>query len=325
MTDKRKPAPSKLTDKAKISSTSATQSKPGHFLSSTIKHTVPSSTIQPHLPEVRGCAVEHVISKDSRSLRSLRVSDPRLDAAVSPPIISGQIECHTPISARDFFSDCPWFGVPPHRKAEIRIEPLYPRRGLLGGSPSNANPPKMSKLAALAAKRREEKERSQKGNTNTENQKPGDLSSSLQKLRLHKTSTQDHIAKRQKIAESQPTSRSTQSQQPPPEKHAAPQKVSETDTSLRGGSGRPRKNSLDDLPPAFIAGPANPSAAAYTLFGDADLTHSTSPLASVNTQQILYGSDAKVFDFTEPSPDDKVLSAQKGSKMTRANRIQNGD
>jgi elongation factor 1 alpha-like protein len=59
------------------------------------------------------------------------------------------------LSAKGFFDDCPWFGIPPHRHANILIEPLYPRLGLLGGSPSSEAGGKMSKLAALAAKRRQ--------------------------------------------------------------------------------------------------------------------------------------------------------------------------
>lgn len=59
---------------------------------------------------------------------------------------------------RDFFSDCPWLNVPPHRQALIIEEPLYPRGRLLGGAPKDG---KMSKLAALAAKRRKDKEAAQ--------------------------------------------------------------------------------------------------------------------------------------------------------------------
>jgi elongation factor 1 alpha-like protein len=66
-------------------------------------------------------------------------------------------------SASEFFQDSPWLSIPPHRRGEIVIEPLYPRGGLLGGSSSSTgaatpNPKggKMSKLAALAAARKKE-------------------------------------------------------------------------------------------------------------------------------------------------------------------------
>ena len=59
-----------------------------------------------------------------------------------------------PFSAKDFFHDTPWLNVPPHRRGEILIEPLYPSAGLLGGS-SSSGAGKVSKLAALAAKRKQ--------------------------------------------------------------------------------------------------------------------------------------------------------------------------
>ncbi|PGH27701.1 translation elongation factor Tu [Polytolypa hystricis UAMH7299] len=55
-------------------------------------------------------------------------------------------------SAVDFFKDSPWLNIPAHRRAEILVEPLYPRLGLLGGAPEGGG--KMSKLAALAAARK---------------------------------------------------------------------------------------------------------------------------------------------------------------------------
>ena len=57
-----------------------------------------------------------------------------------------------PLSGHDFFADIPWGNVPVHRLGVITIDkPLF-RGGLLGGS---------SKLAALAAKRRKERETAQ--------------------------------------------------------------------------------------------------------------------------------------------------------------------
>jgi elongation factor 1 alpha-like protein len=53
--------------------------------------------------------------------------------------------------ADDFFWDVPWGNVPAHRLGTIVVDPPCGRRGLLGGS----------KLAALAAKRRKEREEAQ--------------------------------------------------------------------------------------------------------------------------------------------------------------------
>lgn len=58
-----------------------------------------------------------------------------------------------PLRATDYFRDSPWLNVPMERRAEIIIEPLYPRGRLLGGSPAESSQ-KVSKLAALAAARK---------------------------------------------------------------------------------------------------------------------------------------------------------------------------
>jgi elongation factor 1 alpha-like protein len=54
--------------------------------------------------------------------------------------------------ADDFFWDVPWGNVPPHRAGTITVDAPCGRIGLMGGS---------SKLAALAAKRRKEREEAQ--------------------------------------------------------------------------------------------------------------------------------------------------------------------
>lgn len=61
--------------------------------------------------------------------------------------------CSGHFSPSEFFKDSPWLNIPTHRLGEILIEPLYPRFGLLGGSPSTTQG-KVSKLAALAAARK---------------------------------------------------------------------------------------------------------------------------------------------------------------------------
>ena len=61
-----------------------------------------------------------------------------------------------PFSVSEFFKDAPWLHVPLERLADITIEPLAPRSGLLGGTERNEGAPPKSKLAALAAARRKE-------------------------------------------------------------------------------------------------------------------------------------------------------------------------
>ncbi|KAH0562500.1 hypothetical protein GP486_002810 [Trichoglossum hirsutum] len=68
-------------------------------------------------------------------------------------------------STSEFFQDSPWLNIPPHRRGEIVIEPLYPRGGLMGGSSSagastsSSSGGKLSKLAALAAARKKQAEK----------------------------------------------------------------------------------------------------------------------------------------------------------------------
>lgn len=57
-----------------------------------------------------------------------------------------------PSTAQDFFADIPWGNVPAHRLGVITVDEPHFKGGLLGGS---------SKLAALAAKRRKEREDAQ--------------------------------------------------------------------------------------------------------------------------------------------------------------------
>ncbi|KAL9087756.1 MAG: hypothetical protein Q9165_006523 [Trypethelium subeluteriae] len=54
-------------------------------------------------------------------------------------------------------SDTPWLNVPRHLQAEIIVEPLFPRGGLLGGSSGGKKPSKLAQLAAARKKKEEEK------------------------------------------------------------------------------------------------------------------------------------------------------------------------
>lgn len=71
--------------------------------------------------------------------------------------------CRT-FSVKDFFLDSPWLNVPTHRRAIIIMEPLYPPGRLLGGNPSAPADGKMSKLAMLAAARKNKKAAREKEN-----------------------------------------------------------------------------------------------------------------------------------------------------------------
>lgn len=216
--------------------------------------------------------------------------------------------------ARDFFHDCPWLCIPPKRKADIKIEPLYQRCGLLGGSPANAQPPKMSKLAALAAKRREEKERSGRHIAKAESQGANDVSASLQRLKLNNITNQDHLAKRRKLVESG-RARANAHTQPVPLETPPDKPASTTDQSKN--EEQSGTESMTTLPKPSLAVNATPSMFAKTLLVGAGLRHSSPPANGFDSRQIFYGTSAKIYDFAEPSPDDKVKDAQKGSKTNR--------
>ncbi|KAH6865420.1 elongation factor 1-alpha [Alternaria rosae] len=66
-----------------------------------------------------------------------------------PPYTVAPISMPTNAAVTDFFWDVPWGNVPPERLGVITVDPPHYKGGLLGGS---------SKLAALAAKRRKDRE-----------------------------------------------------------------------------------------------------------------------------------------------------------------------
>ncbi|KAH0545239.1 hypothetical protein FGG08_000693 [Glutinoglossum americanum] len=109
--------------------------------------------------------------KQKKTVEESRASDvgrasKKINALPSPPF---SVSCSA-FSASDFFQDSPWLNIPLHRRGEIVIESLYPRGGLMGGSSSSTGAPtssigsgKMSKLAALAAARKKQNEKTAGG------------------------------------------------------------------------------------------------------------------------------------------------------------------
>lgn len=181
---------------------------------------------------------------------------------------------------RDFFSDCPWLNVPPHRQALIVEEPLLPRGRLLGGAPKEG---KMSKLAALAAKRRKDKEAAQSLSTDG----PAEADDYAERLkRLHVT---------------QPTS----------SKKAT---TDEETLEIAGEKVSPKEDTAEGSLPHITL----PEAGLVQ-----HLRHPPSAFASILTQNIdgpattadalLPAKDLpsrSTFDFSQPSPDDVYRKAQ---------------
>lgn len=220
---------------------------------------------------------------------------------------SRQKSCTAKFSAADFFKDSPWLNIPKERCGEILIEPLYPRGGLPGGTSKADGAPK-SKLAALAAARK------QKENLKAEDVQNAPSSVTLldklgAKLRARKpdprfssssSNSQRVPAEQEKTTQARkyPARKSLSAEASPAEQLTeAPSLVSE-DLPSSGGDGEPEKS------PA-----AAPSVFARTIFGPS--AESPTPVhESANTHLSKTLEYHTEFDFTVPSPDDVVIKAQ---------------
>jgi elongation factor 1 alpha-like protein len=240
---------------------------------------------------------------------------PAYPISTSPPSSSAHF------SAADFFRDAPWLNIPLHRKAEIRIEPLYPRLGLMGGSPQSEG--KVSKLAALAAARKK-KESERKGTekttlSHTEDEssrepKPGSLTL-LERLsstagKEPRPSGLSALAKENRLANRSARRRPSATVETPKEETILSTTLSSEEKDL--------EKSPEEQPPTSVDLRASPSTFASIIVGDGIHPTSTEPShlsgKSFDVMRV-YGQDfTEVFDFAGPSPDDVVLNAQSASK-----------
>lgn len=203
--------------------------------------------------------------------------------------------CSTPFSAADFFKDCPWLQIPEHRKAEITIHPLYPRVGLLGGASKGS---KMSKLAALAAKRKQQvNEQSGSLSSNTP-PCPDDYTANLNKLRISKTSRPVH-----------------ETEDLETQKQFIDMDMDKDDAANNPGTPGKQSNPLNDQIDQSILVDSNirgrPSAFASIMTSQAADKES-----QTSSDVLSNGLFTKSFDFTEPSPDDIVTKAQNAKGRT---------
>ena len=231
-------------------------------------------------------------------------------------------------SAAEFFQDCPWLNVPQERRGEILLEPLYPRGRLCGGSSSQSTG-KPSKLATLAAARR-----------NKENEKTveSDSNSSvalLDRLRRKVPSSAPNtvaIASREELP--LPTVASPSSSSP-----AARKYTTRRHRSADKGKSENSKSELE-IPKPTEADPeqssklsaipaALPSAFAQTMFGmpvatNREIGHASPHKDPLHRSHVLdYAlphhsmKDTESIAFTGPSPDDVVLKAQSSKGPAR--------
>ncbi|KAJ5105409.1 Translation elongation/initiation factor/Ribosomal beta-barrel [Penicillium alfredii] len=229
-------------------------------------------------------------------------------------------------SAADFFRDCPWLNVPAQRKADILVEPLYPRLGLLGGAPDGGG--KVSKLAALAAARK--KKEGEKATSGPE------VSSTSQQERPETTPPEPRgapLSLRERLAASGKPSKPSESNDrlrslgkpglsapspaqnqpsPGPEKPTGPSMSELTQPIVA----EPKETPEDQQPALDIR--ASPSTFASAIVGEAAAPTSAEPshLHSNSVDLLgIYGQNhAEPFDFAGPSPDDVVINAQNTAK-----------
>lgn len=180
-----------------------------------------------------------------------------------------------PTSARDWFKDTPWTGLPANLVAEMVLaEPLRPSPKLLGGS---------SKLAKLAEERRKKAAAAQ----NTPSA-PTDTTSSLDRLSKPKEAKDNVLPIRIPEPKKYPVRRKKSPSPPPREPTPPPEEPKEQLPDLRSG----------------------PTAFGQTLSSSLPYQHTAARMAL----QDLLGSSPESNPFDGPSPDDTVLKAQDKSK-----------
>ncbi|KAJ5717859.1 HBS1-like protein [Penicillium malachiteum] len=211
-------------------------------------------------------------------------------------------------SAAEFFRDCPWLNVPAYRKAEILVEPLYPRLGLLGGAPEAK---KGSKLAALAAARKAKAS----GQTTPASESSASQPETAEKPKL---SLQERLAASsrtpkpaeglaglRRLGKPSPAVSSTPSPAP---SESSPRPARTEEMSIK-------QVDLGPPPKADLRAPC--SVFATALIGKETRPKITEPnhgRPMIVDFDEIYGHNTEPFDFSGPSPDDVILKAQNTSQ-----------
>lgn len=229
--------------------------------------------------------------------------------------------CCMPLSAADFFADVPWLNVPNERRGEILIEPLYPRGGLLGGSPAQSGA-KTSKLAALAAARKKKENEKQKGldsqESNTSVTLLGKLSNRARNEDASEVKRPTGSGSGNGVAAQAQTSSTIQPRKYPKlrrgSSHAAPPS-SEALEGISLSTGTAEHHTQETVTPSIPT--AVPSTFATTMFGPLSDPQPSfvESFQSLSLSLPQYpDADTKRNPFAGPSPDDIVTKAQSSSK-----------
>ncbi|KAI9376565.1 hypothetical protein BJX61DRAFT_252777 [Aspergillus egyptiacus] len=243
---------------------------------------------------------------------------------VYPIPITTQSSQQAHFSATEFFRDSPWLNIPAHRKADILVEPLYPRLGLLGGAPENGGG-KMSKLAALAAARK--KKEGDKAATPSTAAGSDAVQPSASETKGAPLSLRERLAssgKQAKTSEGSPSlnalGRGSRPGQTVPQKKPSPEPRTPNTPDIANAeeSAKSEQADKEGVKPSTVNIRAPPSTFAVTIVGDDTRPKMTEPShLYTNTLDLIkiYGQDlAEPFDFAGPSPDDVVMNAQSSAK-----------
>lgn len=223
--------------------------------------------------------------------------------AYGPRLSMASSTCQAPIWVEIFFKDSPWLKVPRGRRADILIEPLFPRGGLLGGSLKQDGGKPKSKLAALAAARKQKENQILESNQEQ-------ISSVALLDKLGAKTRESAPTREAKPAPSEPSRRYPVRKQKSPDRPPIQQAILETTSNSNLDDNE--KASVPVLPPL-----ATPSVFATTMF--AFSMHDRGDFGLQPVQPFYSNrSDTNLEAFADPSPDDIVLKAQssasKGSK-----------
>ena len=231
------------------------------------------------------------------------------------------VQCRKLFSAADFFKDTPWLNVPLHLQADVIVEPLYPRGGLLGGASGNTKPSKLAQLAAARKKKEEEKKAREQ--TSPTPQSSSNAVSLLDRLGdepvpnddIHNDNTTQKAIKLP-VRQRQPSPPKLQTELRGTPKDPAKSIDEELDREQSEPKLDPKTSSQDTLR-------ANPSPFALTMIGSYAPHQQSSPKQrpySSQSFQFPSHNQENFFEanhaFSGPSPDDVVEQAQaKGTRL----------
>ncbi|KAL2374809.1 hypothetical protein RJ035_000152 [Blastomyces gilchristii] len=245
--------------------------------------------------------------------------------------------CPESFSAADFFKDSPWLDIPAHRKADILVEHLYPRLGLLGGAQETSG--KVSKLAALAARKRKDNEKKAAAAADSEassmvsddqrkspislldrltvgGKSQGTLSARTARLPLRSGKGALNRSPKQPLPTSPDLPGMLESATPP---DALPNGKRKAAPALSADSTEREEERPSKLPNLR----AEPSAFAMVLVGAREVgggeDHDDVPIRkpishNIDVMRFFGQSLINAFDFSEPSPDDVVMKAREPAK-----------